>query len=120
MESKDNAKNKNKTYYIITYRDPKDGKVVECKARKIQDSGLGLSFVSISDFVFNNSSVVVDPTEEYLRKRLENVKSLHLSVYSIVSVEEVGTENSGLKFRNDKSNLVVLNTSAPSPDKPPH
>ena len=98
------------TYFIITYRDPKENKIVECKAKKIVDSSLGLSFVAVSDFVFTSkNSVVVDPTEEYLQKRLENVKSLHLSIYSIVSIEEVGLQHGGLKFANDKSNLVVLN-----------
>src|SRR5687768_3490450 len=110
MASKDASKNeKTNTYFVITYRDPKENKIVECKAKTIRDSSLGLSFVSISDFVFTSkNSMVVDPTEEYLQKRLENVKSLHLSIYSIVSIEEVG-QQIGLKFVKDKSNLVMLN-----------
>ena len=63
----------NKTYFVVTYRDAKEDKIVECKAETIQDSSLGLSFISISDFVFTSlNSVVVDPSEEYLQKRLEN------------------------------------------------
>lgn len=101
---------KKDSYYIVSYREPKENKIVECKAKTISDSTLGLSFISISDFVFTSTnSVVVDPTEEYLQKRLENVRSLHLSIYSIISIEEVGESVEKLNFRNDKSNLVVLN-----------
>ena len=107
------------TYFIITYRDPKENKMVECKAKKIADSSLGLSFVAVSDFVFTSkNSLVVDPTEEYLQKRLENVKSLHLSIYSIISIEEVGLQHGGLKFVKDKSNLVMFNGPS-GPEAPP-
>lgn len=108
------------TYYVVTYKDAKEDKIVECKARTIQDSSLGLSFISISDFVFTSlKSVVVDPSEEYLIKRLENVKSLHLSIYSVISVEEVGEDHKGLKFEKDRSNLVILNNNnPPTPSNP--
>ena len=107
------------SYFIVTYRDAKEDKVVECKARTIVDSSLGLSFISISDFVFiNKDSVVVDPNEEYLQKRLKNVRSFHLSIYSIISVEEVGFEQSALKLSKDRSNILVLNGDSNSP-KPP-
>lgn len=96
--------------YLIHFRDPKDGEMVSLKAHSITDSSLGLSFVRISDFVFDLSSVVVKPSEEQLAKRLENVKSLHLSIYSIISIEELGKEHKGLHFIKDKSNLVVLPT----------
>jgi hypothetical protein len=36
------------------------------------------------------------------------VKTLHLSIYSIISIQEVGMEHKGLYFKKDKSNLVVL------------
>src|SRR5690606_33996263 len=97
---------KKASLFQIHYRDPKDGAIVSLKARSIRDSALGLSFVSISDFVFDTDSVVVKPSEEQMAKRLENVKSLHLSIYSIISIEELSEGQ--LKFRHDKSNLVVL------------
>ena len=106
---------KPKTYYRIAYRDPADGKNVELKASKVEDSSLGLGFIAVSEFVFEEYPVVVDPTEESLKKRLENVKSLHLSVYCILSIEEVGSSNKGLQFKKDKSNLVVLASQMPSP-----
>ncbi|MEK6554852.1 MAG: DUF1820 family protein [Bdellovibrionota bacterium] len=98
------------SYYVIHYRDPQSGENIDLKARQIGDSTLGLSFVSVSDFVFDSSTLVIKPSEDQLRKRLENVKSLHLSIYTILSIEEVGVTK--LKFKNDRSNLV----SFPGPE----
>ena len=114
-------KSKDLGLYIITYRDPKEEKVLQLKARTVKDSSLGLSFVSISDFVFDTKSIVVSPQEDYLRKRFENIKRLHISIYSILSIEEVG-EKTNLTFTKDKSNLVVLsskssNSPSPAPAK---
>lgn len=99
---------KQKTYFRISYRDPIEGKVVDLKATKVEDSNLGLGFIAVSDFVFDLSPVLADLAQENLRKRLEDVKSVHLSVYTIISIEEVGVRNRGLTFKNDKSNLVIL------------
>jgi hypothetical protein len=104
-------KNKQETYFRITYKEPKEGKLVSLKARTIRDSSLGLTFVSISDFIFDTASVVVNPAEEAMSKQYELVKNLHLSIYSIVSIEEVGMDHEGLKFDKDRSNLVVLSRS---------
>ena len=100
--------------FVISYRDPEDGKVVSLNAETIRDSSLGLSFIAISDFVFEKS-LVANPTQEKLKRRFENTKTLHISIYSVVSIEEVGRTHKGLKFKNDKSNLVVLSgQSGPS------
>jgi len=100
-----------KTHYIIKYRDPNDNKTVELKARKVTDSTLGLSFIAISDFIFDSSSLVVNPAEEDLKRRFEHVKTFHTSIYTIMSIEEVGSAHKGLKFKKDKSNLIVLNST---------
>ncbi|HMQ10982.1 MAG TPA: DUF1820 family protein [Oligoflexia bacterium] len=99
---------KDKTYYSISYKDPKDGTVLTLKARNIIDSSLGLGFVAISNFVFEDNKLVVTPDEEALMKRLENVKTLHLSIYSILSVCEMGEANKGLKFKHDKANVLIM------------
>jgi hypothetical protein len=111
---KSSGQKKSETFYIITYRDPRDGSIITLKARTIRDSTLGLSFVSISDFFFETEGVVINPIDEQLRVRFENVKSLHLSIYSIISIEEVGMKQKGLTFKKDRSNLVALPT-APTP-----
>ena len=104
------VKNKADNCFVVTYRDPKDGQVISLKAKDIRDSSLGLSFVAISDFVFDTKALVITPEEESLKKRLENVKSLHLSIYTILSIAEIGLNHKGLAFKKDKSNLLVLPT----------
>ena len=96
--------------YAVSFRDPhQDGKVVTVRCRTVQDSGLGLGFVCLSDFVFDTGSIVLDPTAEALRSRFESVKRLHLHIHSVLSIEELSDES--LSFDNDRSRLIVL----PSP-----
>mgnify|MGYP000601082022 CR=1 FL=1 len=87
-----------------------DDKIVSLNARSVKDSSLGLSFVSISDFVFESNRLVIKPSQEQLQKKLENTKSLHISIYSIISIEEL-SENK-LEFNNDRSKLFVLPTDS--------
>ena len=101
---------KEETFYLIVYRNAKDTRVVTLKAKTVTDSSLGLSFIAISDFVFDTQSIVINPEEEDQRRHFEGVNTLHLSIYSIISVEEVGAGHKGLKFKKDKSHLVVLST----------
>ena len=96
------------TCYRITYRDIAAEEVRILRARSISDSGLGLSFVRISDFVFEQHSTLVNPADEALARQFEGVKSLHLSMYTIVCVEELGPDHTGLSFENDRSKLLVL------------
>ena len=103
------------TYYLVTYRDPKDGQTISLKANKVTDSSLGLSFIALSDFIFESEMLVVNPAEEDLKKRFSSVKTIHLSIYSVLSIEEVGLEQKDLSFEKDKSNLVVF----PSTPRPP-
>jgi hypothetical protein len=112
------AKKAETSHYLIQYRDLKDGgKIVSLKARKIEDSNLGLSFVRISEFLFDTGSVVVQPTEVQLEQRFADVRSLHLSIYSIVSIEEVGPKHVGLKFKKSRSNLIAFPGDNPTPLK---
>ena len=104
---------KDSSYFLVHFRDPKDAKIVALKVRKIEDSSLGLGFIRMSDFIFDTSSVVVQPTEVQLEQHFKNVRSLHLSIYSIISVEEIGDKHSGLRFRKTKSNLIAFPGDAP-------
>lgn len=104
------------SFFEIIYRDPKDGKNVTLKARTIQDSSLGLSFISVSDFIFDTQSVVINPEEEAREKKFSTIKSLHLSIYSVLSIAEVGPQSKTLSFVKDKSNLVMFK---PEGDKNP-
>lgn len=99
------------TYFIVTFRDQeKSGseKAMSVKVKTVTDSNLGLSFIRLSDFIFSGHSIVLDPTQEALKARFEKTKSLHLSLYQIISIEEVGSEHQGLTFDQDKNNLLTL------------
>ncbi len=110
------SQTKSSSFYHVHYRNPKDGNIVSIKARKITDSTLGLSFVAVSDFIFETDGILVNPDEEAKKMEFENVKTLHLSIYSILSVTEEGQSAKSLKFKKDKSNLLVLanETNRPS------
>lgn len=94
--------------FRVTYRDLNDGKTVVIKASKVEDSSLGLGFICLSDFLFDGRHLVVDPGEEDLKRRLEDVKSLHLSIHCILSIEELGARNKGLKLKAGRGNLLLL------------
>ena len=104
---------KKDTFYVVSYRDPKDNNIQTLRARTITDSNLGLSFVALSDFVFKEETVIIDPSEEDLKDRFKDTKRLHLSIYTILSIEEKGTSNAGISFKHDKSNLVILPSDKP-------
>ncbi len=93
-------------FYTLKYRDPESGRVASLKCTHIEDSPLGLGFVKVSGFVFESSILIAKPSEEQLKKRLENVKTMHLSLYSILSIEEKG-ETKGLKLYKNRSHLVI-------------
>jgi hypothetical protein len=78
--------------------------------RQVGDSDLGPGFVCLSDFVFETGTLVLNPAEEALARRYENVRRLHVNVFSIQSIAEIGVEHPGLKLDHDRSNLVVLKT----------
>lgn len=98
------------SHYIVTYRDPEnltEQKNITLRVKKISDSNLGLSFICLSQFIFESGPIILDPKADKLKIRFENTKSLHLSIYSIISIEEVGASHQGLNLK-DKSNLFVI------------
>ena len=97
-----------KVYFQVTYRDSEKQKVCTLRCRKVEDSSLGLSFITLKDFVFNTQGAIVNPVEDELKTKFENTKSLHLSLYSIVSIEEIGEGHPGLKFDKDRSGILVF------------
>ena len=96
------------THYVIAMHDAELDEILTVRAREVSDSPLGLSFLRIADFVFDSSSPIVNPKEDALRQRLENVRSLHVSIHRVLSISEVGDSHTGLSFANDRSNLVAF------------
>lgn len=96
------------THFVITWRDGVTGEVQSLRARSIRDSSLGLTFVAISDFVWDTESKIVNPATDALRRRFEHTKTLHVSIHTVLSIEEVGADHQGLVFEKDRSNLLVF------------
>ena len=94
--------------YVVTYRNPdKADDNVVVRVRSISDSQLGPTFVSLSEFVFSSSnSGLINPQDEYAKKRFTNTKTLHLSIYSILTIEEVGGGNAGLSLASKEGQIL--------------
>ena len=100
---------KARTFFVITWRDPgEEDKVRSLKARRIEDSDLGPTFVCLSDFVFDTGGLVIDPEEEDLKSRFADTRRLHLSIYSVLSIEERGRRHKGLRLDQERSAVVFL------------
>ena len=97
--------------YAVTWKDPVEGTTHRLRCQRVEDSSLGLGFVCLADFVFGKTGPLVDPTQEALATRFADVKRLHLNVYTIVAIEELGDE---LSFDNDRSKLLLLPTPGDS------
>lgn len=94
-------------YYAVTYRSPEDAAVSTLEVRTVEDSDLGPGFICLSDFVWKQSRLA-NPTEEALKARFANTRRLHLSVFTILSIAEIGSDHPGLELEDDRSNLVIL------------
>jgi hypothetical protein len=88
--------------------------------RRVEDSELGPGFVCLSQFLFDTDSRIANPAEEELARRFERTQRLHLNLFSIQSIAEVGDPRglvggppSGLKLDQERPNVVVL----PSPPR---
>lgn len=99
---------KEQTHFVVTYKDAKESKVLTLKARHIRDSSLGPAFVELSDFLFEGSGLILNPSDEEVKEHFQDVRRLHLSIYHIITIEEVGKTNRGMKLKKEKSNVVML------------
>jgi len=95
-------------YYRVIYKDPAKDTVRTLKARTIRDSSLGPTFVELSEFIFDNSKLIVNPEEEELKEHYANVERLHLAIFNILTIEEIGPNSGGLKLSTERANVVVL------------
>ena len=102
-----------KTLYRVTfaYLDS----VYEIYARKIHESDM-FGFLVVEDFVFGeNSSLVVDPSEERLKLEFNGVKRTFIPMHSVFRIDEVNKQ--GVAKVRDKSSDVNKVTMFPVPGK---
>lgn len=102
-----------KTIFRITFAN--QDSVYEIYARKIAESEI-FGFLEVEEFVFGeNTSLVVDPSEERLKTEFDNVKRTWIPVHSVFRIDEVSKEGVG-KVR-DKSRNEGKVSLFPVPDK---
>ena len=94
------------TCYAVTFR-ADSGEIVTLRVEEVVDSALGPSFLCLSGFVFDEGRIV-DPKQEALQHRYRDTKRLHLNVFHIQSIEEVGGGHPGLTLEQDRSKLILL------------
>lgn len=66
--------------------------VYEIYARKVCESEM-FGFLEVEDFVFGeNSSVVVDPSEERLKVEFNSVKRTYIPIHAVFRIDEVNKQ----------------------------
>ncbi len=76
-----------KHYFKVTYIN--NGKLYELFAEEVCQSSL-LGFVEIGGYVFGDSGgIVIDPSEERLKKEFSGVKRSYIPIHSIIRIDEV-------------------------------
>lgn len=76
-------------YRIVFYN---QGQSYEVYARQVAQGGL-YGFVEVEDLVFGEKSqLVVDPSEERLKKEFEGVKRFYIPMHAVVRIDEVEKE----------------------------
>ena len=70
------------------------GRVYEVFARAVHQDGL-YGFVTVEGLLFGErSQVVVDPSEDRLRREFEGVERFHIPLHSLIRIDEVATVGS--------------------------
>ena len=92
---------KNQRIYQRIYRVifSQDEKVYEIYARYISEESL-MGFIEMEELIFNdNSSVVVDPSEEKLKTEFQGVKRTYIPMHMILRIDEMEKQGSA-KIKN--------------------
>lgn len=79
-----------KTLFRITFVNQEA--IYEIYAHKVTESEM-FGFIEVEDFVFGeNSSLVVDPSEERLKVEFNNVKRTFIPMHSVFRIDEVSKQ----------------------------
>ena len=88
---------KKKTTFKVTFIN--NNKLYEVFATEVCQSSL-LGFVEIGGYVFGEASgLVIDPSEERLKKEFSGVKRSYIPLHSVIRIDEV--EKSGINKISD-------------------
>ncbi|MGQ3892259.1 DUF1820 family protein [Legionella sp. CNM-4043-24] len=102
-----------KMIYRVTFANQES--IYELFARKVCESEM-FGFLEVEEFVFGeNTSLVVDPSEERLKTEFKHVKRTFIPMHSVYRIDEVSKEGAG-KIR-DKSKDDGKVSMFPVPDR---
>ncbi|HLD16656.1 MAG TPA: DUF1820 family protein [Coxiellaceae bacterium] len=107
--------------YRITFRQ-KD-QVYQILARYISEESL-MGFIEVEDLVFpDKNQLVLDPTEEKLKKEFEGVRRAYIPMHEVIRIDEVMRKGAAklIDFNEKKSNVTRLHVQelvAPKEDNP--
>ncbi|MCB1326460.1 MAG: DUF1820 family protein [Spirochaetales bacterium] len=89
------ARPEKRLYRVIFYN---QGKVYEIFAREVAQGNL-FGFIEVAQLVFGEkSAILVDPSEDALKKEFESTRRVFIPLHSVVRIDEVDRE-SALKPR---------------------
>jgi len=87
-----------------------NGKIYEVYARSLTDDTM-MGFIQVEELVFGDeSSVVIDPTEEKLRNEFKDVDCIYIPLHHVIRIDEVA-EKGVAKIREvakESSNVSPL------------
>lgn len=69
--------------------------IYDIYARKISESEM-FGFLEVEEFIFGeNTSLVVDPSEERLKVEFNHVKRSYIPMHSVIRIDEVNKQGTG-------------------------
>ena len=84
-----------------------DGEIYQVYCKHVSDSGL-FGFVELEELLFGeNSSIVVDPSEERLQQEFADVQRTYVPMHNIIRIDVVHKEGVAkvIEFSDNKSNV---------------
>lgn len=93
------------TLYKIVFVN--QNKVYEVFAKAVVQSGL-FGFIEISDMVFEQSTLLIDPAEEKLKSEFKDVRRTYIPMHSIIRIDEVKQQGTAKILDMDPATRQVL------------
>lgn len=91
-----------------------NGKLYEMYAQKVCQSSL-FGFIEVEEYIFGeNSSIVIDPSEDRLKKEFNGVKRSYIPINAIIRIDEV--EKKGVSKISKLSENTGSNVITPFPN----
>ncbi|MDH4247496.1 MAG: DUF1820 family protein [Deltaproteobacteria bacterium] len=92
MNDTTRSKAKEKTYFKVTFTS--EDEVYQVCARKVDNSDV-MGLVELSEFIFPEGGLVINPGEERLRKEFEGIKRTWVPYHAILRIDEISDKRAG-------------------------